>query len=131
MVRSRYFDPKSDAEAEQVLSGVWDVTALLEAVMGLSTGRGRPAAELAREDGSTLTIGTDGTWAVLIWVDSLGNSHHSAGQDRGSLLVYDYFGSWSEAPGDCQVRIEDAVEAMEQFVQHGTPATERVMFQSD
>jgi hypothetical protein len=97
----------------------------------LGARRSGPAAELVREDGSTLSLGTDGEWAALVWVDSLGDSHHSVGDDRGSHLVYDYFGSWSEAPVHCQVPLQHAVDAMEQFVQHGTPVTERVIFQPD
>jgi len=49
----------------------------------------------------------------------------------GSDLLYDYFGSWSEASSDCQVRLADAVAAMEEFAQSGTPVTERVIFQPD
>ena len=72
-----------------------------------------------------------GDRAHLVWVDSLGQSFHSVGIGAGSAMVYDYFGSWSEAPGDCLVRLSDALDALEQFASHGSPATERVMFQPD
>ena len=84
-----------------------------------------------REDGSSISLGTDGEWAALGWVDPLGESHHSLGEGGGSDLVYNYFGSWSAAPSDFQVPLADAVAAMEQFAQTGTPVTERVIFQPD
>jgi hypothetical protein len=67
----------------------------------------------------------------LVWVNSLGESHHSVGDGGRSDLVYDYFGSWSQAPSDCQVPLEYAIDAMEQFAQRGTPVTERVFFRPD
>ncbi len=104
---------------------------LIEEVVSRSSGRGHPAAEVIRDDGSAVTLGTDGDRAILVWTDSLGGSCHSVGDGSGGLLVYDHFGSWSEAPSDWQVPIAHAIEAVRHFVMHGTPATERVIFQPD
>jgi len=131
MVTARFYDQNRDAEVEHVLSGDWGVAELVAAVTELPTGRGCPAAELARADGSTLSLGTDGEWAVLVWVDSLGASHHSVGKDSRANFIYDYFGSWSEAPGHCQVPLEHATAAMARFAEHGTAVTDRVLFEPD
>jgi glutamine synthetase type III len=104
---------------------------LVGEVLGRSSGRGHPPAEVIRDDGSSVTLGTDGERAVLIWVDALGDSYHTVGDGGSSLLIFDSFGSWSETPSDWQVPLAQAIDAMEQFVQYGTPATERVIFQPD
>lgn len=131
MIRTRFFDPTDEAARESWIGPGWQVTDLVREVLSRASGRGHPAAEIVREDGSSVSLGTDGEWAVLVWVDSLGNSHHSVGDGGRSNLVYDYFGSWSEAPSDCQVPLEDAVVAMDQFAQRGTPVTGHVIFQPD
>ena len=131
MIRTRLFEPTDDSASEGLIGPGWQVSDLIREVLRRSSGRGHPAAELIREDGSSISLGTDGEWAALGWVDSLGESHHSLGEGGGSDLVYDYFGSWSAAPSDFQVPLADAVAAMEQFAQTGTPVTERVIFQPD
>ena len=131
MVLTRFFEPTEDADREGRIGPDWRVVDLVREVLGRSSGRGHPAAELVRADGSSLSLGTDGEWAVLTWVDSLGNSLHSVGPGVGPDLVYGYFGSWTEVPSDFQVPLSHAIEAMEQFVQRGMPVTERVIFQPD
>lgn len=133
MHQARSFDPTHDSIQEEWIGPGWRAGDLVNAVLTRRSGRGHPAAEVIREDRSSLTLGTDGEWAILVWVDSLGESLHSVGGGTGSggTLVYDYFGSWSEAPSEFQVPLADAVEAMEQFVRQGAAATERVIFQPD
>jgi hypothetical protein len=131
MIQTRFFEPRDEVATEGWIGPGWTVADLIREVFARSSGRGHPAAELIREDGSSLSLGTDGEWAVLVWVDSLGDSHHSLGEGDGSHLVYDYFGSWSEAPSGWLVPLADAIDAMEQFVQRGKPVTEGVIFQPD
>ena len=131
MIRASFFEPVEEAARERWIGPEWRAEDLVREVLGLSSGRGHPAAELTREDGSSVSLGTDGEWAVLVWIDSLGGSHHSVGDGDGNHLVYDYFGSWSEAPSDWQVPLACAIEAMDQFVDSGTPATQLVIFQPD
>jgi hypothetical protein len=57
--------------------------------------------------------------------------HHCLGDGGGNNLVYDHFGSSSEAPSDLHMPLADAVAAMEQFARSGTPVTERVSVQPD
>jgi hypothetical protein len=132
MVLSRHYNPVTDEQVRTVLSAQQDLLAVVEAVLGLSSGRGCPAVEVTHEDdGSSLSLGTDGEWAALVWVDALGASHHSLGQENRETLVYDYFGSWTEAPGDWLVPLEDAVESLSRFAQREEPSTELVAFESD
>jgi hypothetical protein len=131
MIQTRFFEPTDDAATEGWIGPGWQVADLIREVLDRSSARGHPAAELIREDSSSVSLGTDGEWAVLVWVDSLGDSHHSVGDGGGKELIYDYFGSWSEAPSDWQVPLAHAIEAMEQFVHRGTPVTQRVIFQPD
>jgi hypothetical protein len=56
---------------------------------------------------------------------------HDSGDRCPTVLVYDYFGSWTEAPVESQVPFDDAANAMEQFALSGKPATEKVAFQPD
>jgi hypothetical protein len=69
------------------------------------------ALELTHPDGSALTLATDGTRCALVWVNGLGESFHSTGGPPGPPLVYDYFGSWSEAPPQWAVPVADALSA--------------------
>ena len=125
-----YFDATRDVTVTGELQQP-DVDAFLSCTLATTSGRGHSALELTREDGSSLTIGTDGERAALVWVNSLGESLHSAGINGGPPLVYDYFGSWSEAPGSNQVSLDDARRCLELFVRHGTPDTDLVLFVPD
>lgn len=49
----------------------------------------------------------------------------------GGLLVFDYFGSWSEAPDDLLVPLADAVGCVTQYLAHGVPDTATVIFSPD
>ncbi len=131
MPRARSFDSTDDSTREHRIAPGWRAADLVNDLLVCSSDRGFPAAEIIREDGSSLMLGTDGEWAVLVWVDALGDSFHSVGGGTDGTLAFDYFGSWSEAPRDFQVPLAAAVEAVEQFVQHGTAGTDRVVFQPD
>jgi hypothetical protein len=78
-----------------------------------------------------LSIGTDGQRACLVWTNSLGDSLHSVGGAGGGVLVYDYFGSWSEAPAGHHVSLADAIDCGTQFLRHGVPDTAAVIFSPD
>jgi len=47
------------------------------------------------------------------------------------VLVYDHNGSWSEAPADWAVPAAEALGCARNFIQHGTPDTESVLFEPD
>jgi hypothetical protein len=131
VIRALYFEPDRDSTVERILEPDWGVEELVRTVLDLSSARGHPAAELIRLDGSSLSIGTDGTYAILVWTDTLGDSSHSVGHGATSALVYDYFGSWSENPAEFQVPLTEAVESARQYVRDGSPVTERVLFVPD
>src|SRR5262249_51360519 len=131
MASASYFDPERDETVHAVRINERDVVALVSTVTSLSSGRGHPAIELVRDDGSALSIGTDGQRAFLVWTDSLGDSFHSVGSAGEGVLVYDYFGSWSEAPVDQLVSLADAIDCGTQFLRHGVPDTACVIFSAD
>jgi hypothetical protein len=130
VIRAAYWDTDQDRkvevnEHEQELS----LPALLSAVLGQPPNRGYPALELTSESGASLTLGTDGVRAVVVWINSLGEPFQSVGEDEdGPVLVYDYMGSWSEAPADALVPLADAVACAQAFLTTGSPDTERVLF---
>jgi hypothetical protein len=47
------------------------------------------------------------------------------------VLVYDYFGSWSEAPDGQLVSLPDAIDCATQFLRDGVPDTAYVIFSPD
>jgi hypothetical protein len=60
MIRTCFFEQMDDAVSEGVIGPGSQVSDLLREVLRRSSGRGHPAAELIREDGSSLSLGTDG-----------------------------------------------------------------------
>ncbi|SRR6266851_4099390 len=130
-MHASYFDPIREIVVESTSNSVDDVTKLLGVVLSLNSQRGHPTLELTRRDGSTLSLSTDGKRAYLVWVNSLGESFHSTGSSDGEPLVFDYFGSWSEAPASFLVRLDDAMRCAETFVSTGTADTDQVLFEPD
>jgi Immunity protein Imm1 len=127
-----YFNPHDEEVVECELNGGAALQTLIEDVLRLSSGRGHPALELRREDGSSLSIGTDGSRACLVWTNALGDSFHSLGiGESGPVVVYDYFGSWSEAPASVLVPLAAAVDSARQFLRNGVPDTASVIFSPD
>ena len=78
-----------------------------------------------------MSLATDGERAFLVWISSTGLSSSSRGSGEGPSLVYDYFGSWSEASSDALVPLADAVQSVRQFLHSGVPGTETVTFSSE
>jgi hypothetical protein len=111
----RYFDATTERTVERTVGTDADVRQALDAAAATRTDRGVPAVEVSRDDGSTLTLATDGERAALIWVDYLGQSFHSSGGEPGAALVYDYFGSWSEVPSECALSAAAASAALIAF----------------
>jgi hypothetical protein len=77
MASASYFEPDRDETIRADGIGESDVAALVSAVASLSSGRGYPAIELVRDDGTALSIGTDGERAYLLWTNSLADRLHS------------------------------------------------------
>jgi hypothetical protein len=126
-----YFDPDADAVVSQPVDTLRELDALVERITLVRSGRGCPSLELQRRDGSTLALGTDGSRACLMWVDSLGDSFHSIGGPPGSPLVYDYMGSWTEAPSEWTVPLLDAQAVLHAFLRDGAPSNEPVVFEAE
>ena len=114
----------------QLVSGE-ELPDLLGVVLELSGGRGHPAVELARADGSSLSIATDGARCALVWINPLEESFHSVGGTPGPVLIYDYFGSWSEVPAEFTLALGDALECARRFIRTGAPDSDSVLFEPD
>ena len=132
-MQASYFDPVKDKAIEIQGFSEDDLSGLLDIILALRSQRGHPTLELTRSDGTSLSLSTDGKSAYLVWINSLGESFHSFGNDRreGAPLVFDYFGSWSEAPRQYLVGLEDAVQCTKTFFLTGTADTDRVLFEPD
>jgi len=98
VIRAQYWNPDDDSAVAGQLVSEADLRILFDRIGELSSGRGHPALELVRQDGSSLVIATDGPRCVVSWVNPLEESFHSVSGAHGSLLVFDYFGSWSGYP---------------------------------
>lgn len=133
MMQASYYDPVKDEVVQIREASEKDIQNLLYVILKLRSGRGHPTLELMRGDGASLSLSTDGERAYLVWVDSLGESFHSVGggQCKGAPLIFDYFGSWSEAPSQYLVAFEDAVQCTRAFYLTGTAGTDRVLFEPD
>jgi hypothetical protein len=131
MIEVEYWNPVKDSIVTGQVAGEEELVRLFAAVSELRGPRGLPAIQLIRPDGSSLSIATDGPRCCLVWTDSLSASFHSVGGDQGPSMVYDYFGSWSEAFAEWTVTTAVALESARHFVQHGAPDTESVLFEPD
>ena len=123
-----YWDPSIESSVEDEVSGP-EIEQLVTALIARRSRRGVPALELRRVDGSLITVGTDGHRAVVSWTNPLQESFASVGSNEASeVLVYDYFGSWTEAPGSALVSLDDALGCLRAFVSTGVPDTDVVLF---
>ena len=137
-VRLRYADPIDASHAvprviEVEVGAETDLIEILAAVRLQPPGqRGHPSVDLERGDGSCLTVGYAGELAYLRWIDSLGASYHSgAADDARELLVFDYFGSWTEIPKGCCIPAADATAAALSYFCSGRPEHDRVLLEPD
>jgi hypothetical protein len=130
-MRAIYYDPRAEQAVEADVDSVEGIAQLVRVVAELKTQRGNPTIEIIRAEGATLALSFDGHRAFLVWTDTLGESHHSVGGRYEEHLVFDYFGSWSEAPGEYLVGLDDAIDAVRAFFYSGSPATESVLFSPD
>lgn len=131
LMRATYYDPASDLAAETAVADAESALALVQGMGRLASGRGRPTVEFVRDDGASLAVSSDGERAFMVWIDPLGDSHHSVGGAFFGTLVFDYFGSWSEARGDQLVSVDHIAECLAEFFSGGSPATGTVVFSPD
>jgi hypothetical protein len=133
MMKASYYDPIKDKAVEVRQCSEDDVQGILDMILGLHSQRGHPTLELVRGDGASLSLSTDGERSYLVWTNSLGDSFHSIGSNEGEggSLIFDYFGSWSEAPQQYLISLEDAIQCARKFFMTGTADTGRVLFEPD
>jgi hypothetical protein len=133
MMKASYYDPVKDNAVEVPQCSEDDIQGLLDMILELRSQRGHPTLQLVRGDGATLSLSTDGERSYLVWTNSLGESFHSVGINElaGVSLTFDYFGSWSEAPQQYLISLEDAMQCARNFFLTGTADTGRVVFEPD
>lgn len=81
-------------------------------------------AVVTLDDGDSLSIGLGREISVLSFVGASGNPPYLSSQGRARRrddenFVFHYFGHWSEFPPSTAVPVEDAVEAVRYFCEHG------------
>lgn len=131
MMRATYYDAARNVTIETELESPHEVERLVTEVRQHQSLRGTPTIEISRSDSSSLAFSFDDERAFLVWTDSLGETSHSVGGSFERDLVFDYFGSWSEAPGEHLVPYSDALAAVLEFLRTGIPVTESVLFSPD
>lgn len=131
MIRTQYWNPAHDSAVTGQLVSEVELHNLFDRILGLGSGRGHPALELVREDGASLVIATDGSRCVLSWVNPLQESFHSVGGATGPILVFDYFGSWSEVPAKFTIATREALDCARRFIANGSPDGNSVLFERD
>lgn len=133
MPTAAYFDPDHERSIERSVDSDPDLEDVIDCVLRLSSGRGHPAVDLVRDDGSCLSVATDGLRALLVWTNPIGETFHPTGTttDEGERLVFDYFGSWSEAAARDLVPLRDGIESARQFLRTGVPDTQSVIFRPE
>ena len=130
-MKASYYDSVNDEVVEVKGCSASDIRDLLYSVVALERGQRHPTLEFKHDNGSSLSLSTDGERAFLVWVDSLEEPFHSVGGTGGEdeLFVFDYFGSWSEVPREFLVPLEDGIECAMKFFVTGTADTDRVLFE--
>lgn len=80
-----------------------------------------------------MTLATDGTRALVVYIDPLHESFHSVGNAMGGddVIVFDTWGHWSEATGDWLITLDAAIDCLATFASTGMAGTDRVIFEPD
>lgn len=125
-----------DADALDVVelpvTSASDVMRAVRTALSVRTPIGHPTLEVRREDGSVMSLSTDGHRAMLVRFDADGTSYSSVGgPTRGPVLVFDAGGSWSEAASENTVDLTVAIQALSEFVEKGSVSDGLVEFEAD
>lgn len=128
---ARSFDPATEAVVSLRVENDDQLNAALAWVAQTESGRGHPAIEFTRSDGSSLALAIADDRAYLGWTDSLGASRGSVGDQGGEVLIFDYFGSWSEVPAEQTIPLATAINCVQRYLAGGIPETEQLLFLLD
>lgn len=133
MIQCTRWDEASQKRVRHEIGNDVDLRSLLDGAREMLCGarEGNASVELLRPDGSSLTLATDGSRSLLVWIKASGDSAHSVGGGMGPVLVFDYAGSWSEAPHEWTVPLPDALQCARHFIDAGSPVTADVRFEED
>jgi hypothetical protein len=132
-MRAAYYDPTANAIVRLEDCSPNDIRTLIDKILSLRSESGHPTLQFSHGDGSGMLLSTDGKQALVVWVNALHESFHSVGgeADVEKTMIFDTFGTWSEAPGNWLVPLGDAIECAMAFARTGKVGTERVIFEPD
>ncbi len=129
-MHASYVDPLTDVLVELEVNSETLEAAMNEA-WRCTSDRGMPIVEFVAENGSSLVFARAGKVAVLVWTDTAGDERHSLGDRDEELLVADYFGSYTEFPGNWAISLNAALHATRIFLETGKPVAEEVILVAD
>ena len=133
LIRIERWDERAQSVVIDHIIGADDLHTILTDAVDMLDGahEGHPTVTLCRPDESTLSLSTDGRRCLMVWVNSFEESAHSVGAQPGPDLVFDCYGSYSEAPNEWTVPVALALQCARRFIERGTPDTEEVLFEQD
>jgi hypothetical protein len=114
-VRFRYFDPLQQSTVEGDLTAGTEVAELVGVVTQLRADCS-PALELTGRDGTSLVLGIARDRAVVLWTSADGTTRHSVGGPHAERVHFDYFGAFTQVPGNYTVPLRIAVDAAGGYV---------------
>jgi Immunity protein Imm1 len=114
-VRFRYFDPMQQSTVEGDLAAGVEVAELVGLVTQLRVDCS-PALDLTGRDGSSLVLGISHDRAVVLWTTAEGMTSHSVGGPHDDRVIFDYFGAFTQVPGNYTVPLGTAVAAAGGYV---------------
>lgn len=131
---ARFMHSRTETIEEWEVSDHEDVVRLLAYVIDLAAdlGIGTSAIVLAHDSGSQLMLAPTTEGIVMMWTDPLEDTFHSVGSvSTKGVVVFSYFGEYSEVPAEFAVPSKLAVEAADVFIRSGIPSVEGLIFQAD
>ncbi len=114
-MRFRYFDPLQQSTVEGDLTAGAEVAELVAVVTQLRVDCS-PALELTGRDGTSLVLGISRDRAVVLWTSADGTTRHSVGGPHAERVHFDYFGAFTQVPGNYTVPLTIAVDAAGGYV---------------
>jgi hypothetical protein len=132
-MRAAYYELARDETVTRSECSPDDIRSLIDVILSLNSPSGHPVLDISRDDGSNMMLATDGERALVVWVDPLHESYHSVGDGKNidETMIFNTFGTWSEAPGNWLVNLDEAIECIMAFARTGTVGTGRVTFEPD
>lgn len=129
VIRVEWWDPATARSVAQTLDDPVPVDELVGMTLGIEHGGVHPALTFIRNDGSSLSIASDGSRAFLVWINGLEEAFQSVGvADSGPDFAFSYGGEWSEAKPRDLVPLASGIASVRAFLATGAPDTAGVLY---